>query len=217
MGAFRWLVKHKASFGQLVRFGIVGGSGVVVNLLVAFAAKKISPKLWTAVAWLTPCDAQPEQCGVTATRLCGAENTVLWQIPGTTFNIRWYHAFSIIAFVVANVWNYELNRLWTFRAVVRSVQKPGWWSAFQRFFAVGLLAQLIGMAIETLLMNPTSPIHLSCTLFDGSTGFRTRWYWAHLAMILVTIPVSFLLNKFWSFRARKVKATQPTDETEGAP
>jgi putative flippase GtrA len=202
--------RHRANVGQFVRFGLVGGSGVLVNLVVAVAAKKLAPKVWPGLDWLPGCGDQPQSCGVAVTVLCGVENTPLLGLFGTGFNIRWYHVFSILAFVVANLWNYELNRLWTFRAVV-SVRRPGWWSALRRFFLVGLLAQFIGMGIETLLMNPGSPLHLPCSVFDGSTGWRTRWYWAHLAMILVTIPVSFLLNKFWSFGARRPKC-QPQDE-----
>jgi len=38
-------------------------------------------------------------------------------------------------------------------------------------------------------------------VFDNSTGFRTRLYWAQLIVIAVTTPVSFVLNKLWTFAA----------------
>jgi hypothetical protein len=46
-----------------------------------------------------------------------------------------------------------------------------------------------------------SPIHLSPTVLDDSTGFRTRLYWAQLIVIAVVTPVSFVLNKLWTFAA----------------
>jgi putative flippase GtrA len=159
----------------LVKFSLVGGSGVLVNLLVAFACKKIAPLIWAGAH----------------------EGNVWWDIPFTDYNVRWYHIFSMLAFVVANLSNYQLNRVWSFK----SDKHAGWFAELAPFFTVGLVAQLIGMLVETQLMHPESIIGLSDAVFDGSTGFRTKWYWAHLAMICVTIPVSFLLNKFWTFRA----------------
>jgi len=183
MGGLGWLQQHRTSLGQFVRFGAVGGSGVVVNFLAYYAAAKLAPVFWASAASPT--------------------TGIWWDLPLTTFNIRWYHVFSLLAFVVANFSNYELNRLWTFRAVVRSVQRPSWWGAFRRFFTVGLLVQLIGMGMETLLLHAHSPLRLSPGLFDETSGLRNPAYWAHLIMIMVTVPLSFLMNKYWSFRGRR--------------
>ena len=43
-------------------------------------------------------------------------------LPLTDFNVRWYHVYSTIAFLVANLWNFQLNRWWTFR----SAKHSGW-------------------------------------------------------------------------------------------
>lgn len=181
-----FLFRHRKSFGQLGKFCLVGGSGVIVNVLVAIVCKKVAPLIW-AGAYV---------------------DNVWWSIPFTDYNVRWYHVFSMAAFVVANLSNYQLNRMWSFR----SDNHAGWFAELAPFFAVGLLAQLIGMGIETLLMHSDSIIGLPNSIFDGSTGFRTKWYWAHLIMIGVTIPVSFLLNKFWTFRAiRRVSAPADPD------
>jgi len=40
-------------------------------------------------------------------------------------------------------------------------------------------------------------------LLDDSTGFRTRLYWAQLVVIGVVMPVSFVLNKLWTFNAMR--------------
>ena len=63
-------------------------------------------------------------------------------LPFTDFNIRWYHVFSTIAFLVANLWNFQLNRLWTFRSAAHA----SWIREYLPFLAVGLLGQLVGLA-----------------------------------------------------------------------
>jgi putative flippase GtrA len=125
------------------------------------------------------------------------EQGVFWDLPLTDFNVRWYHVYSTIAFVVANVWNFQLNRLWTFK----SNKHAGWLREYLPFFAVGLLGQVIGLLILTLLMHPDSIFSLSPTFFDDSTGFRTRLYWAQLITIAFVTPLSFVLNKIWTFSA----------------
>ena len=174
-----FLTRNWGSLGQFLRFCIVGATGVIVNLVVAYGAKKIAPLIWA-----------------------GAEvENVFLPIPGTPYNIRWFLVFSVVAFVVANLSNYQLNRVWSFR----SDQHAGWFAEFFPFFTVGLIAQGLGMILEQALMHPNSPIGLSSGVFDNTTGFRTKWYWAHLIMICVTTPISFLLNKFWTFRAIRTR------------
>jgi putative flippase GtrA len=167
------LVRHGQNWIQLFRFGIVGASGVVVNLFVAIMCKKIGPD----------------------------ETGVFFDLPLSDFNVRWYHAYSTIAFLVANLWNFQLNRLWTFR----SAKHSGWFREYFPFLTVGILGQIVGLGILTLLMHPNSVFSLSPTFFDNSTGFRTRFYWAQLITIAIVTPLSFLLNKFWTFSAVRSK------------
>ena len=180
-------VRHGHNWKQLFRFALVGGSGVVVNLIVAIICKKMGPD----------------------------ENGIFYDLPFTDFNIRWYHVYSTIAFLVANLWNFQLNRLWTFR----SAKHSGWFREYFPFLTVGILGQVIGLGILTLLMHPNSIFSLSQTFFDNSTGFRTRFYWAQLITIAIVTPLSFLLNKFWTFSAVRGKhgvaaTTQEAVESE---
>jgi putative flippase GtrA len=177
--------RYRNSIGQFVRFGLVGGLGVVVNMAVIWLQRHGLPILW------------PE-----AAHGGGA----WWSIPGTEFNIRWYHVMSMVAFMVANLFNFQLNRRWTFH----SSGYARWWREYWPFLAVGLIAQLIGLGLLTLLMWEQSPIALPSDVLDNSTGLRTKFYWAQLIMIIFTIPVSFLLNKFWTFRA--IRGARPTVE-----
>jgi len=166
-------VRHGRNWLLLFRFGLVGASGVFVNLLVTIIVNKLGPD----------------------------EDDIFLGLPLTDFNIRWYHAFSTIAFLVANLWNFQLNRHWTFH----SAKHSGWFQEYFPFLAVGMLGQLIGLGILTLLMHPGSAIALSPTFFDDSTGFRTRFYWAQLITIAVVTPISFVLNKLWTFSAVRGK------------
>lgn len=176
------LVRHGHNWVLLFRFGLVGLSGVFVNLLVAIMCKKLGPD----------------------------ENGIFLDLPFTDFNVRWYHAYSTIAFLVANLWNFELNRLWTFR----SSKNAGWFREYFPFLTVGILAQIVGLGILTLLMHPDSIFSLSPTFFDDSTGFRTRFYWAQLITIAIVMPISFVLNKFWTFSSVRGqhRITEPAPE-----
>lgn len=162
----------------LIRFGLVGGSGVVVNLIALIIAAKLGPD----------------------------ENSVFLDLPVTDFNIRWYHVFATIAFLVANLWNFQLNRSWAFRSAGHS----SWWREYLPFLAVGLVGLLINLGVLTLLMHPGSIFSLSPTFFDDSSGFRTRIYWAQLISVIVVTPVSFVLNKLWTFSSVRSRNQVPT-------
>ncbi len=170
--------RYSNSIWQLFRFGVVGGLGVLVNMLALIIVTKLFPLIW-------PGAGIPEGEGV------------WWPIVGTEFNVRWYHVMASVAFLVANVFNFQLNRLWTFK----SYHASGWFREYWPFLTVGLAALGIGLVIFTALMNPGSPVALPSDILDGSSGLRSRKYWANLIMIVCTIPISFLLNKFWTFRA----------------
>lgn len=169
--------RARAHLGEMVRFALVGGSGVVVNLAVVVLLNKLLPY-------------DPEH--------------VFLPLPPTEFNVRWIHVFGSIAFAVANLWNFELNRLWTFRAGTRTAR-----TRFVRFFTIGVVALGAQLLLVTLLMHPYSPIELSTDVFDGTTGFRTRAYWAQLISVVCVTPLSFLLNRIWTFGASRHRVPVP--------
>src|SRR5690349_5927011 len=163
------VTRHRRNVGLLVRFGVVGASGVVVNLVTLVVLRRLGPPFDDAVVAL----------------------------GSSAYNLRWYHVFSTIAFLVANLWNFQLNRTWTFRS---SLAAP-WWREYLPFLAVGLGCQVVGLALLTLLMHPGSPISLPTDVLDDSTGLRNRLYWSQLIVIVVVTPLSFVLNKLWTFAA----------------
>lgn len=165
------LQKGRRHLRQFLKFGIVGGSGVVVNMVVA----------------------------VVMTKLHGGsthDNDPLWYLTGR-HAVRYTHLVWIGGFVVANFWNFQLNRSWTFKRE----QRRSYWREFWPFFAVGSVAALVGLFIKTWLTNPTSPVYLPSSVFNGSQGLRDRAYWSQLITIVVTLPINFVVNKLWTFRA----------------
>lgn len=184
--------RYSNSVGQLFRFGVVGGIGVFVNFFVFVTAGKLLPLVWHSAGM---------QAG----------NAIWWSVPMTDFNVRWYHVTSTIAFFVANLFNFQLNRRWTFR----SHNSANWLREYWPFLTVGLIAQAVGLLIMTALMHSGSIVSLPDAVFDNSTGLRTKKYWAQLIMIVCTIPITFLVNKFWTFRAvREVLLTEELDHPE---
>jgi putative flippase GtrA len=161
--------RHRRNVGLLVRFGVVGASGVLVNLLTLVVLRRYGPHFDDAVIAL----------------------------GSSGFNLRWYHVYSTIAFLVANLSNFQLNRTWTFKS---NLAAP-WWREYWPFLAVGLMCQVLGLALLTLLMHPDSAISLPRDVFDDSSGLRNRLYWSQLIVITVVTPLSFVINKLWTFAA----------------
>lgn len=172
--------RGRRNLGLFVRFALVGASGVVVNLLVIVMLRRFGPDV----------------------------DELFLNLPGTRFNVRWYHAFSTVAFLVALVWNFLLNRRWTFNSVGRA----HWWTEFRPFFSVGLFAQLIGLGLLTLLMHQHSPLALPTDVLDDSSGLRTRLYWGQLIVIAAVTPLSFVLHKLWTFSAVRTHRLQESDD-----
>jgi putative flippase GtrA len=154
-----------------VRFALVGGAGVVVNMLVAIVMNKLNGGTVNAQRVILP-------------------------IPGTDFAIRYTSVVWIVAFLVANVFNFQLNRHWTFHASDRAP----WWTEFRPFLVVGTAAALVGLFLKIAFTNPTSPLHLPEPWFHENAGFHSREYWAQLLTIALTMPVNFVANKLWTFR-----------------
>ncbi|OYO05735.1 GtrA family protein [Enemella evansiae] len=176
-------VRHRHNWLQFLRFGLVGGSGVLVNQIVVIILNKL---------------------------LGGDYRDVAFPLPFSDFNIRWYVVITTVAFLVANVWNFQLNRTWTFK----SGKHAGWWREFFPFLAVGSVAYLVGQVIIQLLLWHGSPVELAklFPVLDDSSGLRKPLYWANLIQITLTMPINFVVNKLWTFRAVRGKRLHPEQE-----
>ena len=86
---------------------------------------------------------------------------------------------NLLGFVVSVLTNYYLNRRWTFRSsgAVRS--------ELPRFFIVSIVAYLANLGIFTLCL--------------GVFHFGDNM--SQVIAIACVMPINFVLNKLWSFRA----------------
>lgn len=169
--------RYSHSLKQFVSFGVVGGSGVIVNLVVFALANNIGHHL-LGVSYQ---DAVANLVG--------------------PFALRYKQLYNLAAFLVAVTWNFFLNRAWTFRGEGEGQRAP-FWHEYAPFLLTGFLANLGTMLILTALTNPTSPVYLPDALFtDGDPFWRKRAYWGQALAIVVTMPINFVVNKLWTFRA----------------
>jgi len=129
-------MRRPANWLQLVRFGIVGGSGFMVNLAV-------------------------------------------YALCVHAFGVD-YRASSVVAWLIAVLNNFLLNRHWTFDATAGSVR-------FQaiRFFVVSLVAEAFSLVLLTVLVESAGVAKVP----------------AQALAVAASMPLNFLGNKLWSFRA----------------
>ncbi|HBX82835.1 MAG: GtrA family protein [Propionibacteriaceae bacterium] len=183
--------RYGNSLRQFIKFGLIGGSGIVVNLVVVALCNNLAIHLFDS-----------------------HEYDAFLRFPGTNLAIRNYIVYAIIAFLVANTYNFVLNRHWTFRHGVKAPFMKEFWP----FLLVGSVAAAIGLVLLQLLMNPGSPLYLGSSFFvDGEPFWRRRVYWAQLIQVVVVMPINFIVNKLWTFRHVRDKHAASFDDIETAP
>lgn len=174
----------RRNLNQFLKFGIVGGSGVVVNLAVGIVLHKLNGGTVNAGDPLIP--------------------------VGDDLAFRYRNFVWVASFVVANLWNYQLNRWWTFKGHAVS-----WWKGFGPFLAIGSVAMLVGLGIQWALTHPGTPVYLSSDWFTEAEGLRSREYWAQIIAIVVTMPINFIVNKLWTFRHPELVGDDLADDLAG--
>jgi putative flippase GtrA len=167
--------RHRRSLRQFVQFGLIGGAGVAVNMVIVVICAQIGTHIGHVH------DYDP-----------------VFRIPATDFSVRFYLLYALVAFGGANIFNFVWNRHWTFR----SVNRAPFMKEYLPFLLVGAAAQLVGFGILVALRNPASPVYLSSNFFvDGTPFWRRRLYWAQMIQIVLVMPVNFIVNKLWTFQA----------------
>lgn len=162
--------RYRHVLRQFLKFAVVGGAGVLVNMVVAVIMNKANGGTVNA-------------------------QRVIVTLPGTPYNLRFTTLVWVVGFLVANVFNFQLNRSWTFR----NTQRAPWFAEFWPFLAVGSAAAFVGIFIKIAFTNPTSPIYLPEPWFHENAGLSSREYWSQLLTIVITMPINFIVNKLWTF------------------
>lgn len=175
--------RYSHSVWQLLRFGVVGGLGFLLNMGVMIVLHKLHGGTANA--------SQP-----------------LIEVSWSERAFRYRHLVFVLSFLIANLFNFQLNRSWTFK----SAKHAKWFKEFWPFLMIGSIAAGLGLLIQILLTQPHSPLYLSSSYFTGEVGLRDREYWAQMIAILVVMPVNFLVNKLWTFRAVRSKNLKTDDE-----
>lgn len=166
---------------QFIKFGLVGGAGVFVNAAVMVVLNKLNGGTINA-------------------------QRPLFHLVGPYY-FRYTNFVWIGSFAVAVVFNFVLNRYWTFRQGTRAPFFQELWP----FVAVGSVAAAVGLFIKMAFTNPTSPLYLPEPWWHESTGLQSREYWSQIIAILITMPINFGVNKLWTFRAVRRRHAARTD------
>lgn len=184
-----FLGRYDSTARQFVKFGLIGGAGVLVNLATVALANAIGVNVF----------------GV-------GDKQAFIPLPGTDRALRFYIVYAGIAFLVANLFNFLWNRHWTFKDH-HGAPAP-FLKEFVPFLSVGAAAQLVGFVILYLLRNETSPFYLSHPFFTYDGPWWTlRLLWAQLIQIVCVMPINFLANKLWTFRAVRLRHAAGTADT----
>ena len=169
--------RYGRSLRQFLQFGLIGGAGVLVNMATVAIAHNVGFHLFGVE------DGDP-----------------FIPLPGTDRAVRFYILYAGLAFLVANLFNFLWNRHWTFKDAHGG--KAPFFKEFGPFLTVGAVAQLVGFVILFALRNPYSPFYLSHPFFtDTGPAYTKRLYWAQLIQIVLVMPINFVVNKLWTFRA----------------
>lgn len=89
---------------------------------------------------------------------------------------------SVCAFIVSVTNSY----FWNNRFVFKSGEKT--WRAH----AAAYIKTVISYGVTGLLLSPAIKMFL--------VGREIPYYWASLLSLIVTIPLNFIMNKFWAFK-----------------
>lgn len=92
-------------------------------------------------------------------------------------------AVNIVAFVISVTYSYMMNSRFTFR------------SEEKRTFGQHLRSYL-----KTVASYAFTGLLLAPAIKMGLSGMGVPYYAASLLSLLVTIPLNYVLNKFWAFR-----------------
>lgn len=165
---------------RLVKFLVVGGSGVPVNLGAVFIATAAMPALMFQGLrdLLAGLFSFPELTCV------GVRDIVVY----------------LIGIVISIFTNFLLNNYWTWGDRVRANPGGGFVSRLLKFYLVSSVAASVQLSVSSLL----SPQMRASSLFNLQIWGDYRLY--HIAApsagILVALAINYVVNNIWTFRKK---------------
>lgn len=99
------------------------------------------------------------------------------------FNAYDYLLALFISFVISVAWSFYWNRRFVFK-VTQQTRKEFWKSLFKTYCLYALSGLVIAEILQVLLVE-------YCEI--------SKWI-SPIIILIVTVPLNFILNKFWAFR-----------------
>ena len=99
-----------------------------------------------------------------------------------------YVLSNIIAFVVSVLNSFFWNNRYVFKNENGERRNP-WWTLTKTFLAYGSTGLILGNILLVLLVEK----------------FGANKYLAPILILIVTIPLNFIINKFWAFKSKKIE------------
>lgn len=126
----------------------------------------------------------------------GVSNTVIWYVVYASLTYVGVHYIlsNIISFFVSVSNSFFWNNRYVFKKYESEKRNP-WWALLKTFVAYAGT----GLVLSNLLL----------TLFVEV--FKMSKFIAPILPLFITIPLNFVINKYWSFRSRKIIAEEKID------
>ena len=130
--------------------------------------------------------------------IVGLSNTIISYsvYAALTYIGVYYVAANVIAFVVSVLNSFFWNNKYVFKKTDSEKRNP-WWTLVKTFLAYAIT----GLVLVNVLL----------VLFVEKWGISK--YIAPIITLVVTIPLNFVINKFWSFRTKEIESSE--EESEG--
>lgn len=166
---------------RLVKFLVVGGSGVPVNLLTVFAATAVLP----------------------VGRFEGLRNSLadLFSFPElTNAGVRDIVVY-LVGIVVSIFTNFLLHNYWTWGDRVRANPGGGFLPRLGKFYLVSSVAASVQLIVSSVLSPQMRRVDLFTMQIWGD--YQVYHVLAPSAGILAGLVINYVVNNVWTFRKQK--------------
>ena len=120
---------------------------------------------------------------------------------------------SALAFFVSVTNSYFWNNRFVFKSENRKSVGQHLYAYFKTVLCYALTGLVLAPAIKIWLSDVTMPAALVSRLpsFLFAEGGKLPYWVLSIVPLIVSIPLNFVLNKFWAFRSREKKQSQENE------